>query len=115
MGILNKRAIRNALENPLAFIIIFLLVIVALANSFAIGCLISSVVGVVLELITLNKINANSIINFFCDNSSWKLKGVDILSDLLGKHIILIMIIGFICWGLLNHTERGRRILSLLD
>lgn len=112
MQVLNKKSIKNALQNPFSFVIIFLLIILALANSFAVGCLIGALISIPFALFGKD---SNSVINFFCKDSSWKLKSVDLLSDILGKHTILIIIIGVILWALLNHTEKGKELLEYLD
>jgi len=112
MQVLNKQNIKKALENPFSFVIIFLLVILALANSFAVGCLIGALIAIPFALFGKD---SNSVINFFCKDSSWKLKGMDLLSNILGKHTILIIIIGVILWALLNHTEKGKDLLEYLE
>ena len=112
MQVLNKQNIQKALQNPFSFVIIFLLIILALANSFAIGCLIGALIAIPFALFEKD---SNSVIGFFCKDSSWKLKGVDILSNILGKHTILIIVIGIILWALLNHTEKGKELLEYLD
>jgi hypothetical protein len=112
MGILSKENIKKALENPFSFVIIFLLIIIALANSFALWCFIGAIIAIPFALFGKD---SNSVIQFFCKDSSWKLKGVDLLSSILGKHTILIIVIGIILWALLNHTEKGKELLEYLD
>jgi len=112
MGVLSKSSIKNALQNPFSFVVIFLLFILALANSFAVGCLMGALIAIPFALFGKD---SNFVINFFCKDSSWKLKGIDLLSNMLGKHTILIIVIGVILWALLNHTEKGRELISLLD
>jgi len=81
-----------------------------LSNSFAIGCLISAFIGTILSLITLGKIRPNILSDFICKDNSWKMKGTEILSNFSGKHTIVIIVIGFIAWGLLNYTNKGEEI-----
>lgn len=50
-----------------------------------------------------------------CKDSSWKLKLVDSLSNIIGKHTIFIIVVGIILWALLNHTEKGKELLERLD
>jgi len=111
-GVLNRSNIKNALQNPFSFVLIFLLVILALANSFAVGCLIGALISIPFALFGKD---SNLIVNFFCKDSSWKIKGMNLLSNILGKHTILIIIIGIILWALLNHTEKGKELLEYLD
>ncbi len=115
MGIINKKSIRNTLENPFSFVLIFLLIILALANSFAIGCLISALIGTIISLISLNQLSPTFFIELICKDSSWKLKSINLLTNILGRHIIFIIILGLIVWVLLNHTRKGQELLSFLD
>jgi len=112
MGILSKKNIKKTLQNPFGFLLIFLLIILALANSFAVGCLIGALIAIPFALFGKD---SNSVINFFCKDSSWKIKGMDLLSNILGKYTILIIIIGIILWALLNHTKKGEELLNWLD
>lgn len=112
MGILSKENLKKALQNHFIFVIIFLLIILALANSFAIGCLIGALIAIPFALFGKD---SSSVIIFFCRDSSWKLKGINLLSNILGKHTILIIILGVILWVLLNHTEKGEKLLEFLD
>lgn len=117
MRIITKEKIKSTLENPLGFILLFLLIILALSNSFLVGCLIAAIAQIIITLLNLIKpdfIEFNPI-DRFCDSSSWKMKGIDIFTKILGEYTLLIIFIGFILWALLNHTNKGKDILSLLD
>jgi len=112
MGILNKKNIKKALENPFSFVVIVLLVILALSYSFALWCYIGAIIAIIPAI--LGK-DSNRIINFFCSDSSWKIKLTNFLSELLGKYTLLIIILSLIAWALLRFTPKGQEILNLLD
>jgi hypothetical protein len=112
MGIINKESIKKAIENPLVFVVVILLIILALGQSFALWCLIGSIVAIPFALFGKN---TNSVITFFCHDGSWKIKSMNALSSFLGAHTIAIIIISLIAWFLINHTEKGKELVSLLD
>ena len=112
MGIINKDNIKKAIENPFVFVVLVLLIILALGQSFALWCLIGSIVAIPFALFGRDP---NPLINFFCKGDSWKVKFMNGLSNFLGEHIIVIIVLSVIAWGFLNHTEKGKEIVSLLD
>lgn len=112
MGIINKTNIKNAFENPFLFVVIILLIILALGQSFALWCLIGALLAIPFALFGKD---SNSVINFFCKDTSWKLKSINSLSTILGDYILWIIGVSLIIWFLLNFTKKGKEILSLLD
>lgn len=112
MGIINKENIKKAIENPFLFVVLILLIVLALRQSFAVGCIIGSFIAIPFALFGKD---SNSIISFFCHDGSWKIKSVNALSNFLGAHTIGIIVIILIVWFLLNHTEKGRELVSWLD
>jgi uncharacterized membrane protein len=112
MGIINKENIRKALTNPFLFVVLILLIIIALGQSFALWCLIGALIAIPFALFGKD---SNSVIQFFCKDSSWKIKSMNSLSTILGDYILWIIGASLIVWALLNFTEKGKEILSLLD
>jgi len=112
MGIINKENIKKALTNPFLFVVLILLIIIALGQSFAFGCLIGALIAIPFAL--LGK-ESNSVIQFFCKDSSWKIKSMNSLSVILGDYILWIIGASLVVWALLNFTAKGKEILSLLD
>jgi hypothetical protein len=88
------------------------LIILALGQSFALWCLIGSFISIPFALFGKD---ANSVISFFCHDESWKIKSMNALSNFLGVHTIAIIIVSVIVWLLLNHTAKGKELISLLD
>jgi hypothetical protein len=112
MGIFNKENIKKVIKNPFLFVIIILLGLLALGQSFALGCLIGGLVAIP---ITLFGGNTSATISFFCSDSSWKMKSMNFLSTFLGKYTIPIIIISLVVWAFLKFTDPGKEIVSLLD
>jgi len=112
MGIINKENIKKALTNPFLFVVLILLIIIALGQSFALWCLIGALIAIPFALFGKD---SNSVIQFFCKDSSWKIKSMNSLSTILGDYILWIIGASLIVWALLNFTEKGKEILSLLD
>ncbi len=107
MGIFNKDNIENALKNPLIFVVLTLLIILALGQSFALWCLIGALIAIPFAL--LGK-DSNSVISFFCKDGSWKVKSMNSLSKILSDYTLWIIGISIIVWWLLNFTETGKSI-----
>lgn len=112
MGILSKENIKKSLENYFGVLVIILLIIIALNYSFALWCFIGAIIAIIPALFGKD---SNSVIQFFCNDSSWKLKLTGFLSSLLGEHIEIILIFSLVVWALLRFTEQGQEILNLLD
>ena len=112
MGIINKENIKKSLTNPFLFVVLILLIIIALGQSFALWCLIGALIAIPFALFGKD---SNSLIHFFCKDSSWKIKSMNSLSTILGDYILWIIVVSLIAWALLNFTEKGKEILSLFD
>lgn len=112
MGIFTKENIKKALENPFVFVVLILLIILTLSQSFALWCFIGGLVAIPVALLGGN---SNSTISFFCKDTSWKLKLVDFFSNLLEEHIIAIILISIVAWAFLKYTPQGESLLSFLD
>ena len=112
MGILNKENLKKAIKNPFLFVIVILLVVLALGESFAVWCLIGAVIAIPVALMG---IDSNKVVFFFCHGDSWKLEAMNNLSNFLGKNTLGIVILSLVAWWLLNNTSKGKEIISLLD
>lgn len=112
MGILSKENIKTAVKNPFMFVVIVLLVVLALSQSFAIWCFIGALLAIPFAL--LGK-DSNAVISFFCSDSSWKTKSINLLVKFLGDYTIPLILLSLVIWWLLNYTEKGKEIVSLLD
>jgi len=112
MEILNKENLRKAIESPLGFVVIILLIILALSQSFALWCLIGGLVAISVAI--LGK-DINSTTSFFCSDFSWKIKLTHFFTKLLGDYILAIIVLSLIAWWFFNHTNKGQDLLSLLD
>lgn len=112
MNILNKESIKKVIKNPFLFVGLIILIILALGESFAVGCLIGSLISIPVALIGGD---TNKTIAFFCHESSWKVSLMNRLSVFLGNYILPIIIISILVWAFLNFTSNGRKILSSLD
>lgn len=112
MGIFSKENIKKAIENPFVFVVLILLIILALGQSFALGCFIGSILAIPVALFGFNP---DSLINFFCHGDSWKVKAMNGLSNFLGQHILFIIIVSLVAWWFLNYTDKGKEITSFLD
>lgn len=112
MGIINKKNIQDCLKNPFLFVPLIMLISIALIYSWTFACLIIAIFGIPIALVGKNP---SQFINSFCNGNSWKIISMENLIQFLGNNIILILILSFFLWLILNCTKKGNELLALLD